>query len=83
LTEDEEPIAYFDVDARPVREDHSIDKLDTPREIQQNLEAEGMDKPGEYLRYQKQKRMQIMQGLHQGIKYIEGLEKKLENGDLE
>lgn len=83
MSDDEDPIDYFDADAGPVREDHSIDQLDTPREIQQNLKVDGMDKPGEYLRYQKRKRMQIMQGLHQGIKHIEKMEQKLENGGFE
>ncbi|MFU1780265.1 hypothetical protein ACM16X_02665 [Haloarcula japonica] len=83
MSQDEEPIDYFDIGERPVREEHSIQQLDTPREMNQKLEQGEVEKPGDYLEFQRRKRKQIMQGFHQGLQEIDELEEKLEDGGFE
>jgi hypothetical protein len=82
-SDSEEPIDYFDIGDRPVREDHSIDRLDTPREMHEKLREGEVDNPRDYLRYQRRKRKQIMQGFHLSIEEIDELEEKYEDGGFE
>lgn len=83
MVDNDEPIDYFDIDAGAVREDHSINQLDTPREIYQKLDRGVVANPGEYLMYQRRKRLQIMQGLHQSVEKIDELEDLYEAGGFE
>jgi hypothetical protein len=83
VVDNDEPIDYFDIGDRPVREDHNVDRLDTPREIHEKLREGDVDNPGEYLRYQRLKRKQIMQGFHLSIEEIDDLEEKYEDGGFE